>query len=293
MEIICNPKPKITVIIPCYNQGDYIAETINSVQKQTFTNWECIIIDDESTDNSKKIITNFCKQDSRIKYIFHKKSGVSTTRNYAIANAQGEFILPLDADDLIAPQYIEDALREFEKTPDLKLCYCRARKFGEINETWLLPRYEYENLKWKNCIFVSCIFRKKDFMSTIGYNPNMKYGLEDWDFLLSFLKPTDKVYCINKILFFYRTKKISRSSYANNHMEACFQQIYLNHKELYEPYLSNILYYFNSYKKFEQLYFNIINTKSYKICNFLSLILRAIKKLISLSFYKKSKWMYQ
>ncbi|MCL4857446.1 MAG: glycosyltransferase, partial [Flavobacteriales bacterium] len=102
-----------SIIIPCYNAEKFIAETIESVLNQTYSNWELIIIDDGSKDNSSKIITSFLA-DSRIKYYYQENKGVSTARNNGISKVNGVYIAFLDADDVWTPTNLEEKINELQ-----------------------------------------------------------------------------------------------------------------------------------------------------------------------------------
>ena len=247
-------RDKVSVIVPCYNQGQFLSQCLDSILAQTYTNWECVIVNDGSLDNSQQIIEAYVNQDTRIRYIFQENQGPSVARNNGIVQSKGEFILPLDADDLIADTYIEKALSIFENQPDVKLVYCQADKFGLENGEWILPEYKYENLLWENMIFCSALYRRCDYDKTNGYNPNMKNGLEDWDFWLSLLQPIDRVYRIEEVLFHYRVKESSRSTQVSHKINrALLEQIYYNHKEIYAPYIHEIVFLKNEEKQFEQI----------------------------------------
>lgn len=99
-------KGLVSVIMPCYNQGCYLSEALESVINQTYSDWECIIIDDGSTDSSEEIAKEYCQKDGRIRYIYQDNAGVIAARNNAIAASSGEYILPLDADDSISTVYL-------------------------------------------------------------------------------------------------------------------------------------------------------------------------------------------
>ena len=118
-----NDKPVVSVIVPCYNQGEYVQETLESVRVQTYPNLECIIVNDGSTDNSLQEVQTFCLKDDRFRCFDKKNEGVSAARNFAISQSRGDFILPLDADDKIAPTYLEEALKIFSEDPSVKLVY--------------------------------------------------------------------------------------------------------------------------------------------------------------------------
>lgn len=199
----------VSIIIPCYNQEKYLAETLDSVIAQTSESWECIIVNDGSTDNSEAIIDTYCAKDSRFTKLNQKNQGLSASRNNGIKIAKGTFILPLDGDDKIGSQYLELAKKEFAKKPQPKLVYCKAKFFGAKNEFWNLPKYNYEKLLFFNHIFCSAIFKKEDYLKTLGYDTNMNFGYEDWEFWIQLLRKDDIVIQLDSVQFFYRQRENS------------------------------------------------------------------------------------
>ena len=104
----------VSIIIPCYNAEKYIAETIQSVINQTYKNWELIVVNDGSTDNSPDIIKEFVANDNRIAFIDKPNSGVSDSRNKGLAKAKGAYIAFLDADDVWNFQYLEKQIENLQ-----------------------------------------------------------------------------------------------------------------------------------------------------------------------------------
>ena len=202
---------KVSIIVPMYNAEQFVVETLESVQKQTFKDIECVIVNDGSTDISSELVHEFCSKDARFCCYDKKNEGVSIARNYAIKHSTGKYILPLDADDLIEPTYVEECVNILENHPEYKLVYCRMDRFGDSRGEIALPDYSIENMLCRNCIQNAAMFRRSDFKATKGYNPNMKEGLEDWDFWISFLGDGGKVFKIDKILFHYRIRKGTRN----------------------------------------------------------------------------------
>src|SRR5574344_179901 len=103
--------PKISVIVPVYNTEKYLAESLDSVIRQTFKDIEIICVDDGSTDNSSNILSKYAKKDSRIKVISQKNQGVITARNNAIKQAEGDYIYTLDSDDVIDETTLEKSYK--------------------------------------------------------------------------------------------------------------------------------------------------------------------------------------
>lgn len=238
-------QPRISIIVPCYNGEKYLHETLNCLCEQTLEDWECVIVNDGSTDQSLDIMKEYAERDSRYRYIDKQNEGPSVARNTAIAASQGKYILPLDADDLIAPSYAEKAVNYFEGHSDCKLVYCKAKFFGDIDDSFVLPEYDYHELPYNNSIFCSCVYRRNDFNKTIGYNPNMKERHEDWDFLLSLLVQNDKVYCIPEVLFYYRIHGVSRNTSHKEPLAYSNLQMVINHPEIYTKDMERTLDWIN------------------------------------------------
>jgi glycosyltransferase involved in cell wall biosynthesis len=108
-------KPTFSIIIPTYNRANLLPETIRSVQNQTFEDWECIVVDDGSTDNTKHVVEEIIKSDSRIKYVFQENAERSAARNNGFSNSLGEWICFLDSDDLFANNHLELLKKEIER----------------------------------------------------------------------------------------------------------------------------------------------------------------------------------
>src|SRR5689334_5736274 len=95
--------PAISVIVPCYNYGHFLPDAIRSIQAQRFSDWECIIVDDGSQDNTQNVAAQLASKDVRITYVHQSNAGLSAARNKGLSLARGKYIQLLDADDGIAP----------------------------------------------------------------------------------------------------------------------------------------------------------------------------------------------
>ena len=112
----------VSFIIPLFNKEEFIANCISSVLKQTYPNYEIIIIDDGSTDSSKDIINEFRKGTDKIKYFYQENKGVSIARNKGIELCRGDFVLFLDADDSIAPEFVQNLISNYQEGDDIVIC---------------------------------------------------------------------------------------------------------------------------------------------------------------------------
>lgn len=263
--------PIISVIMPCYNQAQYMPDSLQSLLDQDYPYWECIMVSDGSPDNTEEVARQWMEKDSRFKYFWKTNSGVCYTRNYAVEQAVGEYIVPLDGDDKLGHHYFSQAIEAFQKDPKVKLIYSDTILFGDRNEKVINKEYVFEDMLTENQIHNSAIFRKSDFVECGGYNPNMIYGIEDWDFYLSLLTPTDKVVKLNAFHYYYRIKAESRSVGVNKHTErnnAMLLQMFKNHVPLFLEYFNPVMDHKEAevYKKEVRWHYA---TKEYRLGRFL------------------------
>lgn len=237
--------PLISIIVPCYKQAQYLSECLQSVTDQTYQNWECIIVDDGSPDNTENIAKAWCLKDKRIKYLYKDNGGVSAARNAGIAIAQGEWILPLDADDKINNKYLELAAHVFENGNNVCIVYCEAEFFGSKNSKWNLEPFSFKSLLKENMIFCTAFFKKEDWAKIGGYDCKMIHGYEDWEFWINLMINIRKdVLKLNYNGFYYRkTKTTSRDDLINSNIHLKRQMeimIYNKHLDTYLAYYGTV-----------------------------------------------------
>lgn len=141
----------ISVIIPAYNYAHFLPQALNSILEQTYANWECIIIDDGSTDDTKVVAKKFTAADDRIKYHYQVNAGLSASRNKGIELAKGEWIQFLDADDLLHSEKFSKQLAVFMREQDADIVYSDYMWFEQsIQAAWIAPGY-YSAIKGDAC----------------------------------------------------------------------------------------------------------------------------------------------
>lgn len=235
--------PLVSIIIPTYNSAAFLEETFNSALGTTYPNFEIIVMDDGSTDQTKTILESWAERFPEKIKVFHQcNQGPSIARNQGIYKASGEYILPLDSDDKIHPDYISKALEKFENDPEVKVVYCEAEKFGGKCEHWRLKPFSLYQLALDNMIFVSALFKKSDWKKTGGFDPRFYYGWEDWEFWINLLKNGGKVEKLPMIGFYYRIRKGSRRKSTNKTgKELTIQLLNRKHSEFFDNFLSGPL----------------------------------------------------
>lgn len=245
--------PIISIIIPCYNQANYLTETVESALNSNYSALEIIIINDGSTDNSKEIASELTEKYRNVYLLNQKNAGVTTARNAGIEFSNGKYILPLDADDLVSPQYIPDAIAILENNPEVKVVYCEAVKFDENGEKyWKLKPFSLKSLARDNMIFVSGIFRKADCIAIGGFDAKMTMGRADWEFWINMLKNGGKVDRLPYVGFKYRLTKsgsMRKRTATNQKKKERIAYLNIKHKEFFERVLNGPLRFQRTWSK--------------------------------------------
>lgn len=223
--------------MPCYNDGQYIHEAIDSIKKQTYTNIEIIVIDDGSDDEDTcRILDKLSDEICVLKSEHLRPAGA---RNLGISKATGKYILPVDADDRIDSTYVEKCVNILEENDNIGAVYCYADLFGEKSGPWYLPKYSFRTMLIDNIVFVTAMFRKEDWEKVGGFDTDMDSGMEDYAFWISILALGKEIYQIPETLFHYRIKKKSRTTEFLNDIEQTkeiYRRIYQNHRGFYEEH---------------------------------------------------------
>jgi glycosyltransferase involved in cell wall biosynthesis len=207
-------EPLVSIITPTYNSGKYIKQTIESIQAQTFNNWELLITDDNSTDNTIEIIKSIQKEDGRIKlFIQSFNQGAGVARNNSISKANLRFIAFCDSDDLWLPTKLEKQLN-FILSNKISFCYTSYSVINDnlkiINKIKSPSKLTYELLLKNNYILCSTVIYDQNILGKI-FMPEIRFR-QDWGMWLIIFKKIKVSYGINENLAFYRKRANSISS---------------------------------------------------------------------------------
>ncbi len=204
---------RVSIVIPCRNDGKYLGETLASARAQTHGDCEILLVDDHSSDAATKtLLARLEASRQGVLHLPEGRHGAAAARNWGISHATGEYILPLDADDIIAPSYVAKAAAVLDANPEIGICYCQARFFGLKRGRWKLPPYSFSDLLLHNMIFISALFRKADWSRAGGFDENAESGREDHIFWLTLAASGAGVHQIPEVLFHYRIKPHSRAA---------------------------------------------------------------------------------
>lgn len=200
--------PLISVIITCYNYGKYLNDSVESIVNQkNFSNFEIIIINDGSSDNTSEIAINLIDKYNNIdiRLFETENQGVSSARNFGISNAKSEWILPLDADDMFKENYFDNCIKIINQNKETNLIMSNLEALGTIKDWgWQPPDYSFENLAFQNTIPYASLHKKELFEKTGGYNNDIPWGGEDWEYWIRCAKKGLKIERLIETFFTYR-----------------------------------------------------------------------------------------
>ena len=227
--------PVISVIIPCYNYARYLPEAVDSVINQTFKDFEIIIVNDGSTDDTKSVAELLIKKYSEFKIhlLNQENSGnPAISRNRGIELSKGKYILCLDADDKLATTMLEECLNLLKMKPEISIVYTDRVDFNGEESVVKAREYNFEKLKYENHISYCALFKKEVWEKIGGYRTNV-IGCEDWDFWIAAGSRGYFGFYINKPLFYYRKHNTGVYQKALRNMRLLKANIVLNNSEVY------------------------------------------------------------
>jgi len=222
---------KISIVIPAYQQGEYLEDCIESVLNQTKAVYEVIVVNDGSKDDTKEIAERYMFKDfphieSPVKVVNQVNKGLSAARNAGIMNATGDYIMFLDADDKLEEDALEKITGEIIRT-NADIIAPSFREFGKSNTEVILQPFNIEDLKSANRLPYFCCFRKSVLLEIGGYSSRMIWGWEDYALWFDiFSRNKFSISIIKDILVNYRVKEKSMIHEANAHAKELWEQIY-------------------------------------------------------------------
>jgi len=236
--------PLFSVILPCYNHGVYLREAIASLEQSEETRWEAIIVNDGSTDPETLAFFEELRQRG---YRVHDQAngGLAQARNVGIELAQGEYILPLDADNKIRPHYLRQSAEILAARPEVGVVYGDMEFFGEQIGRWELPEFSLYRLLLANFIDACSVFRKTVWQQVGGFDENMpdRLGYEDWEFWLAVAGRGWQFARIPAVVFDYRVRSdsmVARCKQPEN-QQKLVRYLCQKHQALYAQFLPDLL----------------------------------------------------
>jgi glycosyltransferase involved in cell wall biosynthesis len=231
------PRPAVSVIIPCYRQAQFLEDAVASVIAQTWTDWEIVVIDDGSTDETAQTARGLIERypQHRIYLLRQQNQGLARARNNGIGFSTGRYILPLDADDMIMPRMLELTVTLLESDRSVSIAYTDMQQFGSVTRRLDAGVWAIDTLVTSNQLNYCSLYRRGVWAATDGYNPNMRRGYEDWDFWIASAEMGFRAKRIAEAFFLYRVRPGTMYSESVRHHAELLRQISLNHPALFTP----------------------------------------------------------
>jgi glycosyltransferase involved in cell wall biosynthesis len=267
--------PLVSFIIPYYNAGNTIQETVDSIFNQSYPHFDVWIVNDGSTDpRSIEKLKDF-EGNKRIQILHQENAGPSVARNKAISQSMAEFIVPIDADDVMGSRILDEAIPHMKENQNVGVVYGDLQYFGDSHEKRMQEAFSLERQWIMNQVAVTALIRKDVFIECGGYDEHLSpLGLEDWEFWIRVGLSAWEFKKIPHLFFKARSHANSRTfQAANANMEQIKEYVYQKHMESFV-------------KSYDALYYQkkqLLETPDYRIGNF---ILRPYRWMKRVFFHK-------
>jgi ABC-2 type transport system ATP-binding protein len=235
--------PKVSVVVPCYNLGQYLDEAVQSVLEQTFQDFEIIIVNDGSNDpETNRLIADYDRPKTRV--FTTENRGVAAARNFAIDHATGQYLCALDADDRLDRTYFEKAVQILDENAEIAFVSCWLRTFGDEEWPWNPDRCDLIKLLAECTVCTAALVRREAVIAVGGYDPALVLqGNEDWDLWISLVEQGYRGTIIPEALFHYRRRSGSLSAgyrAGEPHM-AMLRHLVKKHEKSYSRHTLDVL----------------------------------------------------
>jgi glycosyltransferase involved in cell wall biosynthesis len=218
--------------MPCYNHGEYLVEALDSIKKQSYPNYEIIIVDDGTTDTSTLELLNKTSEYATV--IHQNNAGPSVARDTGIRKSSGRYLFFLDSDNRVGSQYISKGVEVMEANPKVGVVYSDALIFGAVNERKVSGEFDMDSMVFANPIDICSVMRRQTYDDAGGFDAYLsKLGLEDWEFWFSVYSSGWQFHYLPEILFEYRAADASRTvQVANKNLGKIISHIFQKHSGL-------------------------------------------------------------
>jgi glycosyltransferase involved in cell wall biosynthesis len=206
--------PRVSIVMPVFNAGAHLPEALASVAAQTHRDFELVIVDDGSTEERTRVLLAEVERRPEVTVHRTENRGPSHARNLAIENARGAYILPLDADDYLAPAFLEKTVPVLDGDPAVAVAYTWVGLVGSHHGTWKTGGFSVTELLSRCTLHVTSLYRRELWSAVGGYDPRFVESFEDWDLWLGAVTRGFTGRCVPEVLAYYRRSDTSREKRA-------------------------------------------------------------------------------
>ncbi len=225
--------PEVTLVVPCFNQGQFLEDALASVFTQTFESFEVVIVDDGSTDPATLAALHGLDW-PRTRVIRQDNRGLPAARNAGMRAARGRYVVPLDADDELAPGFIAELHAALGDHPEAAYAHCWAELFGDVAAIWATRPFNDYQILVSNSVVGCVLLRREAWEAVGGYDETMTAGNEDWELWIRLLEAGWEQVQVREPLFRYRKHGVSMSVVTEARYERARLEIARRHPALYD-----------------------------------------------------------
>ena len=280
-------QPLISILITCYNYGQYLMKAVDSAVNQSYKNIEIVIVNDGSTDEYTNTLCRNIAQ-KNIKVIWQENMGLPGTRDVGIRQAKGEFILPLDADNILDPQFLEKTYTYLLNKPQIGFVYTWMQCFGETDEIRRHPDFDFKTLLDANYVDVCSLFRKRDWEKVAGFGKsNWINPFDDWHFFLKICELGLSGYCVKEPLLHYRVHldSISHKAFLD------YRMLLLTLDKIYELHKKSYMQFDKDKNEFIERNYNNFQDHTLNLLNKLNTADKPLISIIAPVYNAKPAWL--
>jgi glycosyltransferase involved in cell wall biosynthesis len=240
---VVSDTPRVSVIVPVFNAGDYLDEALRSVAAQTYRDHEVVVVDDGSTDPRTRAILDAAAGRPGVHVHRTANRGPAHARNLAIERARGAYILPLDADDYLAPEFLARTVPVLDTEPEIGIVHTWVALVGDHRGVWRTGEFSAAALVAQCTVHVTSLYRRQVWTDVGGYDPRFVESCEDWDFWLGAAERGWRARAVPEVLAYYRRTPTSREllSRTAETSTRLMRDIVAKHRGLYETHLEDAL----------------------------------------------------
>ncbi|MGH9386300.1 MAG: glycosyltransferase family 2 protein [Vicinamibacterales bacterium] len=235
--------PKVSVVIPCYNLGQYLEEAVESVVSQTFQDFEIVIVDDGSTEPAtREMLARYDRPRTRV--VRSENRGLPAARNLGIQHSSGPYVCCLDADDKLERTNLEKAVRILDEQPSITFVSHWLKTFGIEEVDWTPTECDLRSMLGRNQVNGAALVRRDAIVAVGGFDESMAHGCEDWNLWLTLLERGFAGTIIPEILFFYRRRpdSMSRLMMNGDTHNQLLRGLAEKHEEAYRRHLLDLVF---------------------------------------------------
>jgi len=235
--------PRVSVVVPVFNAGPYLDEALRSVARQTYRDFEVVVVDDGSTDAHTGSLLDGWAREPGVTVHRTPNRGPALARNLGIERARGAYILPLDADDYLAPAFLAKTVPLLDGDPRLGVVYTWVGLVGNHHGVWRTGGFSLTELLSRCTIHVCSLYRRELWAAVGGYDPQFVESCEDWDFWLGAAARGWEGRCVPEVLAYYRRSPTSRELNARSPDASArlMRSLVAKHRVLYEQHLEEAM----------------------------------------------------